>query len=176
MWDQERGEWTLPQVTVSKTTLSPVSSHKSMQQKKSASASTLPSSGSLGSKMGGLSPSISPRGSHSIIVEEGGEGRGGGRGGGGEELEYFKPKRALALLAEGAQLRGATNTVDAGGPWKHSRLQSLPTSHHPSSTLQHGPQSMAPHHHDVLETVERKKNKWRSLEPLGDSHKRQPPP
>lgn len=178
-WDQDRTEWNLPRVTVTKTSLSPVSSHKSMQRKKSESTSTLPSSStSLATKMIGSSPSTSPRGNHITIIETHDEGVFSGCG---EELDYFKPKRALALLAEGAQFRANntvnTSSVDGGLSWKHGRLQSLPSvpaSHHPvpHSTLQHGPQSMT--HHDVLETVERKKSKWRSLEPLGDPHKRRP--
>ena len=189
-WDQDKAEWNLPRVTVSKTTLSPVSSHRSMQ-KKSASTSTLHSmSSSLGRKLAGSSPSAT-----CIIEETEGERRTSGC----EELDYFKPKRALKLLAEGAQLRGGelrrtegphfsgTSTAasvhgldsmlssDAGIPWKHGRLHSLPHNHSPHSVLHHGPHSMV-QQEDVLETVERKKNKWRSLEPLGDPHKRHPPP
>lgn len=107
-------------------------------------------------------------------------------------MEYFRPKRALELLAEGAQMRGVDprkwegppntgtsnaaavhgiGTMLAGDPslsWKRGRLQSLPLP--PSH---HGPQSMT---QDVLEAMERKKSKWRSLEPLGDTHNKRPPP
>ena len=197
-WDQDRAEWNLPQVTVTKTTLSPVSSHRSMQ-KKSASTSTLQSmSSSFGKKLLGSSPSAT-----CTIEEVEGERRVSCQ----EELDYFKPKRAYELLAEGAQLRGrdsrkmeaphfsvGTSTAasvhgldsllsgDAGLSWKRGRLHSLPPpsshNHGPHSILQHGPHSAMQQQPaaDVLETVERKKNKWRSLEPLGDPHKRHPPP
>ena len=202
-WDQDKVEWNLPQVTVTKTTLSPVSSHKSMQKKKSASTSTLHSmSSSLGKKLLGSSPSAT------CTIEETEVER---RVSGQEELDYFKPKRALELLAEGAQLRGESRkmegvhfsvgtstaasvhgldtmlSADAGLSWKRGRLHSLPPppshNHSPHTMLQHGPHSAVQHgphstvqQPDVLETVERRKNKWRSLEPLADPHKRLPPP
>ena len=135
------------------------------------------------------------------LIAETGEGERGGRGRGGDELDYFRPKRAMELLAEGAQLRGGgvsatggggslANSAsvhglesllagDTGSSWKRGRLQSLPppssgTTLHPShhSVPQPGPQVVP--HHDVLETVERKKSKWRSLEPL--DNRRPPPP
>lgn len=183
-------EWNLPRVTVTKTTLSSVPSHSSMQ-KRSASTSTLQStSSSFGTKLRGTSPSTSPRASHHYgAIEEMEEGR---RRTSGEELDYFKPKRALELLAEGAQMRGgdphkwegplstgtsnaaAVHGIGTGDPslsWRRGRLQSLPTTSLPPPPSHHGPQSTT---QDVLETVERKKSKWRSLEPLGDTHKRPP--
>lgn len=192
-WDQDRMEWNLPRVTVTKTTFSPVPSHSSMQ-KRSASTSTLQStSNSFSTKLRGTSPSTSPRGSHHYgAIEEAGEEKRTS----GEELDYFKPKRALELLAEGAQMRGVDprkweglpatgsssaaavhglDTVLASEPglsWKRGRLQSLPTAPLPYPPSHHGPQSMT---QDVLETMEKKKSKWRSLEPLGDPHKRPPP-
>ena len=190
-WDQDRVEWNVPRVTVTKTTFSPVSSHGSMQRK-SASTTTLPStSTSFGTK---LSPSSPPRASHchgSAIEEMEGEKR--------EELDYFRPKRALELLAEGAQIRGtesrrwegshkhsstgASNAAavhgldailagDSSLPWKQGRLQSLTTNSLPPPPSHPSPQSTT---QNVLETVERKKSKWRRLEPLGDPHKRHPP-
>ena len=204
-WDLDREEWNVPPVIVTKTSLSPVSSHKSLQRK-SASTSTLSTSSKKGE----------------------GEWRGSGA-----EMDYFKPKRALELLAEGAQLRGGVSGGGAGSlansasvhgletllagdiggsSRRRGRLQSLPATsaysphsipHHgphphsmpqpgshpmphphsiPQPSLhsmpQPGPHSMpqpGPHsipQHDVLETVERRKSKWRSLEPLD---KRRPP-
>ena len=176
-WNQDTEEWNLPRVMITKTTLSPVSSHQSVQRK-SSSTSTLPSTAtSLGPKMTGSSPLTSSRSYHDSSKEtEGLE-----RMGNGGELEYFKPKRALELLAEGAQLRGTVAsgqtilTGETSLSWKRGRLQSLPPqSHHPGphTVLQHGSGT----HHNVLETVEWKKNKWHSLEPLGDPHRRHPPP
>lgn len=189
-WDQDRMEWNLPRVTVTKTTLSSVPSHSSMQ-KRSVSTSTLQStSSSFGTKLRGTSPSTSPRTSHHYgAIDEMEEGRRTS----GEELDYFKPKRALELLAEGAQMRGidphkwegppSTGTSNAAAvhgigtmlasdpslSWKRGRLQSLPLPPPPSH---HGPQSTT---QDVLETMERKKGKWRSLEPLGDTQHKRPP-
>ena len=237
-WDLDREEWNVPPVIVTKTSLSPVSSHKSLQRK-SASTSTL----STSSKMKGASPSTSPRGGiHGGTIMEEGEGEGEWRGS-GAEMDYFKPKRALELLAEGAQLRGGVSGGVSGGgagslansasvhgletllagdigssSRRRGRLQSLPATSaysphsiphpgphsipqpslhsipqsgphpmphphsipqpslhsmpqpHPHSMPQPGPHSIP--QHDVLETVERRKSKWRSLEPLD---KRRPP-
>lgn len=183
-WDADRAEWNLPQVTVTKTTLSPVSSNRSMPRKSSSTAALPSTSSSLGTKLIGSSPSTSPRRCQRTVEEMEME-----RGGSGEELDYFKPKRALELLAEGAQMRGGSTgtgtSVQRGDPhvagdvlWRRGRLQSLPPpsgppSHHlsPHSMTQHGTVTQ----HNVLEAVERKKSKWRSLEPLADPHKQHPP-
>ena len=104
-WNEDEALWILPRVTTTKTSLSPVVSHSTMQRR-SASTSTLPSSSSsfgMGPRMKGVSPSSSPRAPrHPSIIEEGG----GERRPSGEEMEYFRPKRALELLAEGEQMRG----------------------------------------------------------------------
>ena len=180
-WDVDRAEWNLPQVTVTKTTLSPVSSNISIPRKSTSTAALLPStSSSLATKMMGSSP---PRGRQRTVEETEMERRGSG-----EELDYFKPKRALELLAEGAQRRGGSTgagnslqgldaVLPSDVPWRRGRLQSLPPpsgpSHHlsPHSMMQHGTATQ----HDVLESVERKMSKWRSLEPLADPHRKRPP-
>ena len=189
----------MPPVTVTKTTLSPVPSHKSLP-KKSSSTSTLSTSPSS-SLMTKKSSSTSRRGGGGTITEAAEEEGEGGWRGSGAEMDYFKPKRALELLAEGAQLRGGVAGGGAGslansasvhgletllasdnigGSWRRGRLQSLPatSAFNPHSIPQPGLHSIphpSPHskpQHDVLETVERKKSKWRSLEPLD---KRKPP-
>ena len=118
----------------------------------------------------------------------------GGGGGGGGELDYFRPKRALQLLAEGAQLRGGSTAGnsgsvansasvhgletllagDGGSSWKRGRLQCLPPPPAHYSGLHSVPVqpcAQSGSQHDVLE---RKRSKWRNLEPL-DS-RRLPPP
>ena len=104
-WDQDRQVWNLPKVITTKTTFAPVTSNPAIQ-KKSSSNLVSSTSSSLGLEMTGSSPLMSPRVSrhHAPIEEtEGEKWTGGGR----EELEYFRPKRALELLVEGAQMRGS---------------------------------------------------------------------
>ena len=188
-WNQDTAEWSLPRVTVTKTTLSPVSSHTSMQRK-SASTSTLPSCSS--------SFSLSPRMPHRHGTIEEAEGQ---RRTNGEELDYFRPKRAMELLAQGAQMRGADSrkwgphsssvasvgasnaaavhglesllASDTGLPGRRGRLESLPTNpplprpSHPGPGLQ-----------PTQDTVDRrvgKRSKRHSLDPLIDTHKKHPP-
>ena len=124
-WNEDEAVWILPRVTTTKTSLSPVVSHSTMQRR-SASTSTLPSSHSsfgMGPRMKGASPSSSPRAHRRPGTIEEGEVE---RRPSGEELEYFRPKRALELLAEGAQMRGGGGRE--GGRNDSHKWSSLGTS------------------------------------------------
>ena len=170
-WNEDGAQWDLPQLTISKTSLSPVNSKTSMNVRRSASTSTIPkNSNSLLKKQ--TSPSHAPscdvqdedRYFQSLQMRE--------------DQDYFRPKRALELLLKGsvdqhhspghsssaaaAAVHGIA-TQDTGLPRRHTKLSSLPTN---SISLSH--QLMEGE--DVMRSGERRlsTHKRHNLEPLRD--------
>lgn len=200
VWDTELSQWILPKVTITKTSLSPVNSKASLPERKNLSNSKLartPGAGPSVDLMRGA-PSYSITGQSSALDSpETDRYRLRLQRSGGEQ-EYFKPKRAMELLAQGAQLKDSSSSEHRNGlgndsllanaanaaavhgvdallmsestaSRKHGRFQLLPVN----PTL---PQSLAPlPEPNPLEKVGKKGKKRKSLEPLPLEKSRRPP-
>ena len=185
VWCEEEGRWALPQLTVSKTSLSslaPVDSKTALSKPSpKSSRQEAPSNGGLAPN-GVLTPSKTAAEDKFLHQLQK-----------GDEANYFKPKRAIELLGgkalsgpgeqgvQGAQpaplsvaaaIHGVETQVmmDPGYSRRPSKLQALPISVAPQTTL--SPRS---EQEELLEKMEKKLNgrKKQSLQPLQGA--RRPP-
>ena len=200
VWDEAKSQWILPKLVVSKPNLAPVNSKTTLLDKRNLSSSRLQKLGAdvqiKGVSINGSAPTVQlstyepppEEDKYFLHLQK------------SSEPDYFKPKRAMELLSQGALVKHEKASPETSV--RHGSTGSLPV-YAANAAVVHGvgglimsesgysrrpgrlqslpvnpsvPQSLSPLPEDILDKVEKRLShrRWNGLEPLQDKLKKPP--